>query len=1394
MIRKFKFLTTVIVLSFFGGAQVTGQIIFQDSFEPISAKLIHHWSFSETGESGTTLQDIIGAADGSIVEVGDNAAWVRNGELHITGGDRDSSDYAFLPADLLSGFSSASIEIWATHDVLQTWGRIFDIGTDVTNSLLMTWDFAGDSTSDRMQWRGPPDGVLDGEMAPYVFGTQYQIVMTIERNAGDVNSSLVRLFRDGVLQGQVNIGNTLSSLAGGEFWLSRSIYPFDPSASATYNEIRLYSGVLTEEEVAARFAAGPIDDKVEHKVFLGGGNFGLQAGSYITLSASITSTGPPISQAVTWSSSKPGVATVNSAGLLVGRSSGWTIITATSQEDPTASASKTINIRPAGVIHLYRFNETGDSGTILKDSSSGADGLLVRVGEHDSSVGSGRVSLVGGAKDSADYIRLGSFLTYLRSGFTIELWAATSSTKAWGRIFDFGPSTSDYLMMSWTQFANQATDRIEMRRNDITAFTTNDSMAPYQFGLDYHIVMTVAEKGGSGGNTLIKWYRNGDLMGSAETPATWSGMFDEDNWLGRSKYNDQTANASYDELRIYSGVMSDAEVAESYATGPFGGGAVITVNVTGPTTVEVGQTIQMTGTVNSTAGTISQAVTWVSESPAIATVNSTGVVTGMSAGVSSITATSQLVPSIHGSFGVTVPNPPPPAPLGAQAVLYDAVSDKFFSFRYTHYLSTTWQQPWPEGSWALSDNAPGWSGWPAEWGTGDVDAAFYYPPEAKFYLFKGNEYVRHSAHAGVDGGTPKPITGNRPEWPPSWDAGDLDAVVYSPGNNKVYFFKGNEYSKATWGSGPDRDYPLPIAGNWAGWPSSWGAGDVDAVSYYPGNGKFYLFKGYEYVSHSFHRPIDDHYPKSYDQWKFPNQPAVSDLVRDFDELKNGWSRQSWSSMGYPSSWSDSRSVNDHIQGVTRVSNGDWVLSHSQTDDPGFLIYGKSGNFTMWQSDSWGDHPGSIQASTNVVAIPFSSPKETRFVHFGGSGSPVELSHLRIADAGPEQVYRLEGGASFIIPDPLMVGGTLLSNQFQTNINPVIGSGNELVLTLTAQLNGGTDVIALKNLLVTGFKNATFQQIAHDMVGSTSNNLISYVNNAPTFSSAQDCFGKTQRPGGPNNILDDSLSEPSDNMGIIRQGDNDEYFCMIDTVNPNNAGPVVAKWTFDISGVDVGGPAFLGVSLDIAAMGDFESNDGFSLTASIDGGAQQSVFSNFLFKSGAPNSVGLAYYPPRNAYFAIVGTTSNAIQEGYYPVYMSIPGAALTNPNNTFTKQGVIKVDGSETGMQLVYDYKTGSMHLLTLYRTEESDTTPISHHHAVLSRLDLNNFTSTFIRSRNNFETSTNALSDPTFRYGAGALIDDFGRLNLIATERCIPPDPTGVFEIDCLSLDGQVDYFILKP
>ncbi len=110
------------------------------------------------------------------------------------------------------------------------------------------------------------------------------------------------------------------------------------------------------------------------------------------------------------------------------------------------------------------------------------------------------------------------------------------------------------------------------------------------------------------------------------------------------------------------------------------------------------------------------------------------------------------------------------------------------------------------------------------------------------------------------------------------------------------------------------------------------------------------------------------------------------------------------------------------------------------------------------------------------------------------------------------------------------------------------------------------------------------------------------------------------PGVPFGIADDSVFPVSgstfapDTQGIIdsRTAATDEFFSVIDLVNGANAGgSATAIWEFDISGASA-----LSVSIDFAAMGDFEtSNDSYTFTYSIDGATALPLFSSSVNEAG-----------------------------------------------------------------------------------------------------------------------------------------------------------------------------------
>lgn len=186
------------------------------------------------------------------------------------------------------------------------------------------------------------------------------------------------------------------------------------------------------------------------------------------------------------------------------------------------------------------------------------------------------VSLSGGASPSSAYIKLGNggLLTGRRTPVTIELWATQVSLQNWSRIFDFGSSTSEYLMMSWTRGTTSSQDQV--RWLDIDSNATNDTIAPYGTGVQWHIVMSLEPRAGTHGRTRVTWHAApanarslSHAKGSFYSPNTLHTLNDAANFLGRSQFPaDNTASARYDEVRIWNGALSPLEREGLHAAGP----------------------------------------------------------------------------------------------------------------------------------------------------------------------------------------------------------------------------------------------------------------------------------------------------------------------------------------------------------------------------------------------------------------------------------------------------------------------------------------------------------------------------------------------------------------------------------------------------------------------------------------------------------------------------------------------------------------------------------------------------------------------------------------------------------------------------------------------------------
>ncbi len=227
------------------------------------------------------------------------------------------------------------------------------------------------------------------------------------------------------------------------------------------------------------------------------------------------------------------------------------------------------------LIHRWSFSETGGAGTILNDSVGTAHAMIIDVGANNADVGTsyaGQVHMAGGAQASSDYVKIpGIAFTSVLGDATIELWATQRSVQNWSRIIDIGSSQTDFLLMSWTQGTTLTTEQVRWYDSGVAAGDNDNNgsntLQPFTLGTQFHIVLTI-EVGGAGTKTIVRWYKDGVYKGTFDTYNKLSDLSDTWCTLGRSKWADNTANASYNELRIYDCALSPAQIAENTARGP----------------------------------------------------------------------------------------------------------------------------------------------------------------------------------------------------------------------------------------------------------------------------------------------------------------------------------------------------------------------------------------------------------------------------------------------------------------------------------------------------------------------------------------------------------------------------------------------------------------------------------------------------------------------------------------------------------------------------------------------------------------------------------------------------------------------------------------------------------
>ncbi|MCA0375164.1 MAG: Ig-like domain-containing protein [Gemmatimonadetes bacterium] len=300
------------------------------------------------------------------------------------------------------------------------------------------------------------------------------------------------------------------------------------------------------------------------------------------------------SAAVTWSSEQPAIATVTAAGEVIGVSTGTVNVRATSVADPRASAIVSVTVLPARTVTVTPAVVQLAAGEtrFLNASVAVEPGLSRDVTWRSSDLGVAMVSS-------------GGLVTGVGQGTaTITAISIADTTRRGTAVVTVTAGVRD----------------VDLQPSALTMF----------MGDVRTLVATVdADVGAS---RVVLWRTSNPTIATVDAAGTVTAVNAGSAIITAMAAGDTTRRAT---------ALVTVRTAIAVSVTPTGA------------LLDVGQTRAFTATVRADVG-VSTAVTWRSADPAIATINASGVVTGVSAGTTQIIAVSVADTTRSGSASVTI--------------------------------------------------------------------------------------------------------------------------------------------------------------------------------------------------------------------------------------------------------------------------------------------------------------------------------------------------------------------------------------------------------------------------------------------------------------------------------------------------------------------------------------------------------------------------------------------------------------------------------------------------------------------------------------------------------------------------------------------------------------------
>ncbi|HXD00946.1 MAG TPA: LamG-like jellyroll fold domain-containing protein [Verrucomicrobiae bacterium] len=631
--------------------------------------LLHRYSFI------SDASDSVGAANGTLIAPGNiagSAVTITNGLSLPGGGGGGFSGYVALPGGILTTTTNLTIECWVTQNTGNAWATIWDFANDGNHNFELCPNPAAGRNNGNMIVAFTPNGGEDDLSTATLFPNGSEQYVSVTYN----NSTLVgSIYLNGALDATTTLPNTTyapGSIGGvggtAQNWLGNDTYG-DTQFQGTIYELRIWNGVIPQRQIAASAILGSsvlVTNLTPTSVSVSAGPTVVITGTeQAAVTVQLPQTGAnnlqAANDATNWTSSNPSVLTVNSGGLITGVGAGTATVSA--KVSGITGTSGSITVTPLALLHRYSFVSDAT------DSIGGANGTLVAPGNiagTAATITNGLSLPGGGGNDFSGYLSLPSGILTNTTSLTIECWATQNAGNGWATIWDFANDGGHNFELC--PDAGGGSDNGKMIMAIQPHGNEQDVQTPTVFpnGSEQYVSVTYNNSTLTG-----RVYTNGVLDGTTVYPDTTyapgsiggaSGT--AQNWLGNDTYGDTQFQGTVYELRIWNGALTPVYMAVSAAAGP----SVIVTNVT-PSSLNVSVNTSMVGAQTQQAtvtGNFPQAsgvtvtggaTNWISSNPGVLTVSSSGLITGVSGGNATVSATVSGVTATSASITVALTPP-----------------------------------------------------------------------------------------------------------------------------------------------------------------------------------------------------------------------------------------------------------------------------------------------------------------------------------------------------------------------------------------------------------------------------------------------------------------------------------------------------------------------------------------------------------------------------------------------------------------------------------------------------------------------------------------------------------------------------------------------------------------